>query len=125
MIVFWLATALLSVAVAVLIVLRAARAADLPPAEDPSLAVYRRQLSEIDDLADRGLLVQTERRSARTEAARRLLAAPPRCGPSVVRSEPAGRGRRGRQSRSAGADRPPATDPRRGADPPRARRAGR
>lgn len=75
MIVFWVAAALLSVAVAVLIVLRAARAADRLPAVDPTLAVYRRQLSEIDDLADRGLLVQTERRSARTEAARRLLAA--------------------------------------------------
>ena len=75
MIVFWVAAALLSVAVAVLIVLRAARAADRLPAVDPTLAVYRRQLSEIDDLADRGLLAQTERRSARTEAARRLLTA--------------------------------------------------
>ncbi|HEY3887246.1 MAG TPA: c-type cytochrome biogenesis protein CcmI [Caulobacteraceae bacterium] len=75
MIVFWIAAALLSVAAAVLIVLRAARAADRLQAEDPSLGVYRRQLSEIDDLADRGLLAQTERRSARTEAARRLLAA--------------------------------------------------
>jgi cytochrome c-type biogenesis protein CcmH len=75
MIVFWVAAALLSVAVAVLIVQRAARAAERVPAEDPSLAVYRRQLSEIDDLADRGLLAQTEQRSARTEAARRLLAA--------------------------------------------------
>ncbi len=75
MIAFWVAAALLSVAVAVLIVLRAARAADRPAAEDPTLAVYRRQLSEIDDLADRGLLVQAEQRSARTEAARRLLAA--------------------------------------------------
>jgi cytochrome c-type biogenesis protein CcmH len=75
MIVFWVAAALLSVAVAILIVLRAARASDHIPAEDPTLGVYRRQLSEIDDLADRGLLAQTERRSARTEAARRLLAA--------------------------------------------------
>jgi cytochrome c-type biogenesis protein CcmH len=75
MIVFWVAAALLSVAVAVLIVLRAARAADHVPAEDPTLNVYRRQLSEIEDLADRGLLAQDERRSARTEAARRLLAA--------------------------------------------------
>ncbi len=75
MIVFWVAAALLSVAVAVLIVLRAARAADQVPAEDPTLAVYRRQLSEIDDLAERGLLAQSEQHSARTEAARRLLAA--------------------------------------------------
>ena len=75
MIVFWIAAALLSAAVAVLIVFRAARAADRRQVEDPSLAVYRRQLSEIDDLADRGLLPQTEQRSARTEASRRLLAA--------------------------------------------------
>jgi len=72
---FWIAAALLSAAVAVLIVLRAARAADRRQAEDPSLAVYRRQLSEIDDLADRGLLPDGEQRSARTEASRRLLAA--------------------------------------------------
>ena len=75
MIAFWVAAALLSAAVAMLIVSRAARAADRPRAEDPTLGVYRRQLAEIDDLADRGLLPETEHRSARTEAARRLLAA--------------------------------------------------
>ena len=75
MIAFWIAAALLSAAVATLIVLRAARAQARNPDEDPTLAVYRRQLSEIDDLAARGLLPASERRSARTEAARRLLAA--------------------------------------------------
>ncbi len=75
MIAFWIAAALLSAAVAILIVLRAARAQARNPDEDPTLAVYRRQLSEIDDLAARGLLPDAERRSARTEAARRLLAA--------------------------------------------------
>jgi cytochrome c-type biogenesis protein CcmH len=75
MIAFWIAAALLSAAVAVLIVLRAARAQAREPAEDPTLAVYRRQLGELDDLAARGLLPDAERRSARTEAARRLLAA--------------------------------------------------
>jgi cytochrome c-type biogenesis protein CcmH len=75
MIAFWIAAALLSAAVAILIVLRAARAQARQPDEDPTLAVYRRQLSEIDDLAARGLLPDSERRSARTEAARRLLAA--------------------------------------------------
>src|SRR5580700_542858 len=75
MIAFWIAAALLSAAVAVLIVLRSARAQAREPGEDPTLAVYRRQLSEIDDLAARGLLPDAERRSARTEAARRLLAA--------------------------------------------------
>jgi cytochrome c-type biogenesis protein CcmH len=41
--------------------------------EDPSLAVYRRQLAELDDLAERGLLPAEEQGSARAEAARRLL----------------------------------------------------
>ncbi|HLK26128.1 MAG TPA: c-type cytochrome biogenesis protein CcmI [Caulobacteraceae bacterium] len=75
MIAFWVAAALLSAAVAVLIVLRAARAAASKSAEDPALNVYRRQLGELDELASRGLLPPREQRSARTEAARRLLAA--------------------------------------------------
>jgi cytochrome c-type biogenesis protein CcmH len=75
MIAFWIAAALLSAAVAVLIVLRSARAQARAPGEDPTLAVYRRQLAELDELAARGLLPDTERRSARAEAARRLLAA--------------------------------------------------
>lgn len=40
---------------------------------DPAQAVYRRQLDEIEDLAGRGLLGEDERKSARAEAARRLL----------------------------------------------------
>ena len=75
MIAFWLAAALLSAGVGVLVVLRSRRAAARRETEDPSLGVYRRQLSELDDLASRGLLPESERRSARTEAARRLLAA--------------------------------------------------
>jgi cytochrome c-type biogenesis protein CcmH len=90
MIVFWVAAALLSVAVAVLIVSRAQRAADRLAAEDPTLAVYRRQLAEIDDLAARGLLPQAEQRSARTEASRRLLAA------AETEAAPAGASRRNR-----------------------------
>jgi len=75
MIVFWILAALVSAAAAALIVQRAARGARLGVGEDPALAVYRRQLSEIDDLADRGLLPDDERRSAHAEAARRLLSA--------------------------------------------------
>jgi cytochrome c-type biogenesis protein CcmH len=75
MIVFWISAALVSAAAAALIIHRAARAARIDGAEDPSLAVYRRQLAEIDDLAERGLLIEDERRSAHAEAARRLLAA--------------------------------------------------
>lgn len=75
MIVFWISAALVSAAAAALVVHRAARGARLAGREDPVLAVYRRQLTEIDDLAERGLLLDEEKRSARTEAARRLLAA--------------------------------------------------
>jgi cytochrome c-type biogenesis protein CcmH len=75
MITFWLAAALLSAATAGLVVYRAARGrrAETRVGEDPSAAVYRRQLAELDDLSERGLLPEQERRSARAEAARRLL----------------------------------------------------
>ncbi|MDR3513229.1 MAG: c-type cytochrome biogenesis protein CcmI [Caulobacteraceae bacterium] len=75
MIVFWISAALVSAAAAALIIHRAARALRTGDGEDPALAVYKRGLSEIDDLADRGLILETERRSAHAEAARRLLAA--------------------------------------------------
>ena len=74
MIVFWIAAAVLSALAAALVLYRGARLARLP-AGDPTLDVYRRQLSEIDDLAERGLLADEERRVARAEAARRLLGA--------------------------------------------------
>lgn len=75
MIAFWTVAALLSAAAAVLLLSRAARAgADGPPA-DPASTLYRRQLGEIGDLADRGLLGADERKAAEAEAGRRLLAA--------------------------------------------------
>ncbi len=74
MIMFWICIALVSAAAAALILQRAALAARLGvEAEEPSLAVYRRQLTEIDDLAARGLIAADEQQSTRTEAARRLL----------------------------------------------------
>ena len=77
MIALWIAAALMSAAVGGLILHRANLAAARAAAggEDPALAVYRRQLTEVDDLAERGLLDAQERRSARAEAARRLLTA--------------------------------------------------
>ena len=58
------------------LMLDASRAAGLRAAQgDPTLAVHRRQLAEIDDLAARGLLPESEVRAARAEAGRRLLAA--------------------------------------------------
>jgi cytochrome c-type biogenesis protein CcmH len=84
MIVFWISAALVSAAAAALIVHRAARAARIGAVEDPALAVHRRQLAEIDDLAERGLILDEERRSAHAEAARRLLAAADKAGPVLV-----------------------------------------
>ena len=76
MIGFWITAALLSAAASYVVVSRAARLeTQNEGAEDPSLEVYRRQLREMDDLADRGLLTDEDHRSAKTEAARRLLGA--------------------------------------------------
>jgi cytochrome c-type biogenesis protein CcmI len=74
MITFSIAAVLLSALAAILILQRASGAARRTDA-DPTLAVYRRQLNEIDDLAERGLLAEGELKAARAEAARRLLGA--------------------------------------------------
>jgi len=73
MIVFWVAASALAAAAAGLVLFRAAAASQ--PAVDPTSAVYRRQLAEIDELAQRGLIAEDERRSAHAEAGRRLLRA--------------------------------------------------
>ncbi len=75
MVLFWIAAALLAGAAAAMVMSRAARGgiAGLPP--DPSLAVYQRALREIDELADRELIAEDERVTARAEAGRRLLTA--------------------------------------------------
>ncbi|WP_165189947.1 c-type cytochrome biogenesis protein CcmI [Caulobacter soli] len=74
MIAFWIAAAGLSAVVAALM-LRGAARASVGVGDDASLAVHRRQLSEIDDLAERGLLADAELKGARAEAGRRLIAA--------------------------------------------------
>lgn len=75
MIVFWVAAGVLSAAAAGLILSRAARAASAKEDQDPTSFLYQRQLAEIDELAERGLMGEAERKSAHAEAARRLLAA--------------------------------------------------
>jgi cytochrome c-type biogenesis protein CcmH len=80
MIAFWIAAAGLSAVVAALM-LRAASRASAAMGDDASLAVHRRQLSEIDDLAARGLLADAELKGARAEAGRRLIAAADRQAP--------------------------------------------
>ena len=74
MLLFLILAGLISGGAALLILLRAARAGRAGAASDPTLEVYRRQLAEIDDMAERGLLGDDERKAARAEAGRRLLA---------------------------------------------------
>ena len=74
MIVFWVVAGVLAAAAAGLVLLRAASAAR-GEAGDPTRELYRRQLAEIDELADQGLIGESERRSAQAEAGRRLLRA--------------------------------------------------
>ena len=57
------------------LVLAFARRARAAGAVDPTLATYKRQLAEVDELAGRGLLSGEEREAARAEAGRRLLKA--------------------------------------------------
>jgi cytochrome c-type biogenesis protein CcmH len=90
MIFFWVSAGVLAAAAAGLVLVRAASAAR-GEAMDPARELYRRQLAELDDLADRGLLAASERRSAEAEAGRRLLRAAD--APHGVWSEDAG-GRR-------------------------------
>ena len=73
MIAFWVAAGLLSAAAAGLVLHAAAQAARHAGSQDPTLDLYRRQLGEIDDLADRGLIAEGERKGAHAEAGRRLL----------------------------------------------------
>jgi len=75
MFVFWAVVGVLTAAAAGLILFRASGAAAQAQAADPSPILYRRQLSEIDELAERGLMGEAERKAAHAEAARRLLAA--------------------------------------------------
>jgi cytochrome c-type biogenesis protein CcmH len=74
-IVFWLSAALLSAALVGIMLLSAQRARSAPARQDPAVAVYRRQLAEIDALAGRDLVGQGEREAVRAEAGRRLLRA--------------------------------------------------
>jgi cytochrome c-type biogenesis protein CcmH len=92
MLLFWTLAAALSGLAALLMLTLAARADRGSGAPDAELEVYRRQLAEIDELADRGLLGAEERRAAHAEAGRRLLGQAGR-GANEAAS-PAGSGRR-------------------------------
>jgi cytochrome c-type biogenesis protein CcmH len=88
MIGLWVAAALLAAGAGALMLHRAAHGQ--ARAVNPSPAVYRRALAEIDDLVARGLLAEDERRAVRAEAARRLLAAVDRGHAPIAAGGPAG-----------------------------------
>lgn len=73
--IFWLVTVLLAVAVAVLAVAPLLRTPPRPDEEASDVALYRDQLEEIDRDLARGTIGAEEAERARTEVARRLLAA--------------------------------------------------
>jgi len=75
--IFWIVAGGLAAAAAALVIARAAAAGRAAAGgfEDPALPVYRRQLQELDVLAERGLMTPQEHQAERTEAARRLLTA--------------------------------------------------
>src|SRR5580692_11434564 len=88
MIWLWIAAALVSAALATLVVQRAVSASRAQPSGNPALAVYRRQMAELDELAERGVLAEGERRSVRAETGRRLMAAAERWEAPTVNSRP-------------------------------------
>ena len=73
MIAFWVVAGVLAAAAGGLVLFRAAAVRDT--CADPTPLVYRRQLAEIEELAERGLIGEAERKSAYAEAGRRLLGA--------------------------------------------------
>jgi cytochrome c-type biogenesis protein CcmH len=74
MIAFWISAAALSAAAGALM-LRSAARAGAAEGVSADLDAHKRQLGEIDRLAEGGLLDAAERKAARAEAGRRLLAA--------------------------------------------------
>jgi cytochrome c-type biogenesis protein CcmH len=75
--IFWIAAGGLAAAAAALILACSAAAARAAaaPGEDPALGIYRRQLSDLDALAGRGVMGPEELQAAKAEAGRRLLSA--------------------------------------------------
>ena len=89
---FWVLAALISGGAAFLMLARSAAAERANGPADPELELYRRQLAEIDELAERGLLGPEEQRAAHAEAGRRLLGHAGRKAPETA--APLGAGRR-------------------------------
>lgn len=72
---FWIAIAVLTAAATIALLAPLYRTRAVAADKDAAIAIYRDQLGEIDRDLDRGVLVETEAKAARTEIARRLLQA--------------------------------------------------
>ncbi|MCW5695251.1 MAG: c-type cytochrome biogenesis protein CcmI [Bauldia sp.] len=72
---FWIAIAVLTAAASIALLAPLFRARLGAADKDAAIAIYRDQLGEIERDLDRGVLVETEAKAARTEIARRLLQA--------------------------------------------------
>ena len=75
MILFLITAALMSTAAAAAVLRGAAVGERATGAENAAQGLHRRELAEVDDLSERGLLAEEDRVALRAEAARRLLAA--------------------------------------------------
>lgn len=75
MLLFWAVAGVLAAVAAGLVLFRAGRVLAAGEAADPTAVLYRRQVAEIDELAERGLIAEAERKLAQAEAGRRLLRA--------------------------------------------------
>lgn len=85
--VFWLICLLLALVVAAF-VLGPMRHATPDTGESPDVAIYRAQLDELDRDVERGVLAPDEAERARTEVARRLLAASKAVEPTQTTARP-------------------------------------
>lgn len=77
MVAFWLIAALIATLAGLAVSWRAASAdrSAKSPGEAPAVAVYRRQIAELDDLVARGLIAEDDVAATKAEASRRLLSA--------------------------------------------------
>ena len=85
--VFWFVCAVLTLAVTALVVMPLLRPKEVSD-DNPDIAIYRAQLTEVDRDLERELLAPDEAERARTEIARRLLAANKEARPAPGRTGP-------------------------------------
>ena len=85
--IFWLVCAVMTLVVMVMIVTPLLRPKDVGD-DNPDIAIYRAQLDEIDRDLERDLLAPDEAERARTEIARRLLAANKEIRPDATTTAP-------------------------------------